>query len=530
MLAGAGFLVGWGVLCDSIAMAIAIAITMYVLVECCLSCKRLMFAFVAGATLPACILLFYNVICFGSPFSFSYAHQTTDVFATGSLHGLLGIDLPAPKAFFMLLVSPSRGLLMLSPFLLLGCVGLWTLLRSPIWKKEAIVLVAAMLGPLLVNAGFYGWDGGWTYGPRYLTASVPFLAIAAAPVLSRYRVLFLGLTVMSVALYVPAAVGCQYTPPLFVNPLLEVVLPLFVKGYWVGTPFGWKEGATPWGLLFLLLFLAPILFYVGVLAKKGASAAFSQRASHKLQLGVLAGVLVATMLVFDLVRTRSDGITAAELHRHLGKLLFDPWRIRPNLLPFAEHEFAQADRLLPESFRSGLGADLASSLFTSLACEAGWLRRIGRPEESGRVGNQALTALEQWLERLPVSERDFVFLRAGTTLALAGRADLGLEQLRRIPAMPADHPAFLMTSALDGLQQSRTTDALATARQLVACCPNSNELALFVKECVNSVNKPEDLAALRRLVNEAGEGRKKPERLRTVSRIIDIRLARLRDR
>jgi hypothetical protein len=531
MLTSAGFLVGWGVLSDYIAMTIAIAIAAYVLVECGLSCKRLMVAFMAGAAVPAGILLFYNTTCFGNPFSLSYAHQTTEVFAQASHHGVLGITFPAPKALFMLLVSPSRGLLTLSPFLLLGCLGLWTLWQSQIWRKEAIVLAAAILGPLLVNAGFYGWDGGWTYGPRYLTASVPFLAIAAAPVLNRYRVLFSGLAIISAALYLPAAVGCQYAPRLFLNPLVEVVFPLFLKGYWVGTPLGWKVGATPWALLLLPAFLAPSLFCVVILTPKNPSTTFLQRTKCKLQLGILASVLVAVALAFGLVRTPSDRIAAAESHRHLGKLLFDPWRIRPKLLSRAEEEFAQGNRVLPSNqLRSSLGINLASSWFTCLACESGWLQRIGRPEQSQRVANRALTALNQWLERSSVSERDFVFFRAATTLGLAGRADLGLQQLLRIPTMASDNPELLMTSALDRWQRGRTADALTGAGQLVVCCPDSNELALFVNECVKSVEKEEDFAALRRLVNEAANHRPMPERLRIVSRIIDIRLARLKDR
>jgi hypothetical protein len=530
MLTSSGFLVGWGVLSDYIAMTIAIAIAIYVLVECGLSRKRLTFAFMAGAAVPAGILLFYNLACFGDPFSLSYAHQTTKAFAQASRHGLLGIALPAPKALFMLLVSPSRGLLILSPFLLLSCLGLCRLLQSLVWRKEAIVLAAAILGTLLVNAGFYGWDGGWTYGPRYLTAGVPFLAIAAAPVLSRYRILFSGLAIISIALYLPAAIGCQYVPRFFVNPLIEVVLPLFCKGYWVNTPLGWREGATPWALLLLPVFLVPNLFFVVILARKGATATFSQGVSCKLQLGILASVLVAVMLVFGLFRTPSDAVAVAESHRDLGKLLFDPWRMRPDLLPRAEEQLAQGNLVLPSNqLRSSLGVDLASSWFTTLACESGWFRRIGRPEQSRRAANRALTVFEQWLERSTASERGFVFLRAATTLALAGRADLALQQLSQVPAMPSDNPTLLMTRAVDRLQQGHTADALTTARQLVTCCPDSKELVLFVNECAKSVEKVEDLTALRGLVDEAANGRQTPERLRVVSRIIDIRLARRRN-
>src|SRR5262249_26627791 len=140
-------------------------------------------------------------------------------------------------------------------------------------------------------------------------------------------------------------------------------------------------------------------------------------------------------------------------------------------------------------------------------------RGVGRLEESRRAAGRALTALEQWLERTPAPERGFVLFRGATTLALAGRADLGLEQLLRVPVMPSDNPALLMTTALDRLQRGRIADALTAARQLVVCCSNSNELALFVSECVKSVEKEGDLAALRRFVNEAANHRPMPDRL-----------------
>ena len=524
MLGMAGLLVGWGVLSDYIAVAIAIAITVYVLAESISSRKRLLLVFFVGAAVPAGILVLYNVVCFSSPFSLSYAHQTLEVFEQGSRHGLLGITFPDPKALFMLVFSPSRGLLMLSPFLLLGCAGLGTLLRNAAWKKEAVVLAAAILGPLLINAGFYGWHGGWTYGPRYLVAGVPFLAVAAAPVLGRVPFLFAGLAVVSVALYVPAAVGCQYPPQLFVNPLFEVVFPLFTKGYWVGTPLGSQDGATPWAIVPILAFVVPSVLYVAVLARSRASGGVSvRRVSNKVQLGMLVGAIVAGILVFGFARTRSDGVIAAELHLHLGRLLLDPWDVRPNLLAQAGEEFAQGERCLPENLRQAT-SDLISLQFTALAREAGWLWRIGRHSESEHVAGQALTALEQWLERLPTSKREFSRFQAGTLLALTGRADLGLQQLLRVSGLSPDHPTFLMTNALERLQRGQIADALATAHQLVVCCPDSNELALFVSECVQSEARPNDLEAVLSLVNEATHDGAIPERLRVTRRVIEARL------
>ncbi|PYL09965.1 MAG: hypothetical protein DME34_01415 [Verrucomicrobia bacterium] len=521
-MAAGGFLVGWGVLSDYIAAVIAIAITIYVVAETGFSRKYLA-AFLAGAAIPASILLFYNTVCFGSPLSLSYAHQTTDIMAEGSRHGLLGITLPAPKTLFMLLVSPSRGLFILSPFLLLACLGLTWLMQSPVWRKEAMVLAACFLGPLIVNAAFYGWHGGWAYGPRYLTAGVPFLAIAAAPVISRFPIVFSGLVVLSVAFYVPAGVGCQYVPAAFANPLVEAVFPLLAKGYWVDSPLGWQGAARPFALLALVIFLMPSMVYAALLARSRRSGAAAGRGpSRRVQFGALAGVAGAALVIIGVVRT--DNTAAAGLHGGLGKLLADPWDVRPDLLPQAEQEFALADGMLREDVRRKT-PDFISQRFASLAREAGSLWRAGRHEDSDRIAARAETVLEQWLERLPPSNRGGARFDAGTCLALAGRADLGLKQLERLPDLPEEHPTRILINALNELQRGRMAEALAIGRRLVACCRESVELALLIRELTQSAkNREHHLVAACSLMYDAAKAGSIPERLRVAHTILNARL------
>ena len=39
------------------------------------------------------------------------------------------------------------------------------------------VISVIVFGYIMINSGFYGWHGGWTFGPRYLVPMLPFLAI-----------------------------------------------------------------------------------------------------------------------------------------------------------------------------------------------------------------------------------------------------------------------------------------------------------------------------------------------------------------
>lgn len=81
--------------------------------------------------------------------------------------------------FMMWLISPSRGLLALSPFFIFG------FLRMPsIWKnaKEAPFLkwFVPCIVLYMVMYAFVNGVGGWTFGYRYMTELVPFLVIFAA--------------------------------------------------------------------------------------------------------------------------------------------------------------------------------------------------------------------------------------------------------------------------------------------------------------------------------------------------------------
>jgi hypothetical protein len=73
------------------------------------------------------------------------------------------------------LVSPSRGIFVFSPFLVLGFVGLlgYRAFRRPHRLVWAIVLWFAL--HLLITARAASWWGGWSFGPRLLTETVPGL-------------------------------------------------------------------------------------------------------------------------------------------------------------------------------------------------------------------------------------------------------------------------------------------------------------------------------------------------------------------
>ncbi len=81
-----------------------------------------------------------------------------------------------------LLVSPSRGLLVFSPFLALAFFGLYRTFRDSHWARWR-PLSLSVLALLLLYSCYSTWWGGMGYGPRYLSESCPYLVLLLAPVL-----------------------------------------------------------------------------------------------------------------------------------------------------------------------------------------------------------------------------------------------------------------------------------------------------------------------------------------------------------
>jgi len=98
--------------------------------------------------------------------------------------GLLGAH-PA-AALAGLLVSPGAGLLVFSPAL--AVAGLSLVHRRRAADRALIDLCWALFAVNLLFSSLYReWWGGWCYGPRYLTDSLPYLGVLAACGLEQLR-------------------------------------------------------------------------------------------------------------------------------------------------------------------------------------------------------------------------------------------------------------------------------------------------------------------------------------------------------
>jgi hypothetical protein len=95
----------------------------------------------------------------------------------------------SPWSLIGLLVAPSRGLFVYSPVLLFALPGLVYTLRSSPHPEERFMTVAGILVFLLYGC-VATWWGGWVFGPRWMTDTLPFFALwlARTPLPQRGRV------------------------------------------------------------------------------------------------------------------------------------------------------------------------------------------------------------------------------------------------------------------------------------------------------------------------------------------------------
>jgi hypothetical protein len=173
----AGFLLSWAAVCEYPVAVPAVVLVLAALPR--LGARRSLTLAVGGAV-PLVLLGVYNAVCFGSPFALSTAHEAYGSFAALVRTGVFGISWPTLGGLAGLLLSPSRGLLVWAPLVMLALVGG---AARPLWPEDRgarVALVAAPTALIIVMSGYPNWHGGWFPGPRYLLPVLPLAFVMAA--------------------------------------------------------------------------------------------------------------------------------------------------------------------------------------------------------------------------------------------------------------------------------------------------------------------------------------------------------------
>ena len=162
--------------------------------------KRRLAAFLLPAATAGFAVAAYNVAVFGQPLGGYPLLMRPGFFQHSALEGIAG-----------LFVSPGKGLLVFSPFLLF-LLGRPFVRGTPEDRRLTLCLAAgsAALVLLLARAD---WRGGYCFGPRFLTDLLPVFVWLLIPVAARLgrssRPVFVAAVLLSM---VPQAIGVFFYP------------------------------------------------------------------------------------------------------------------------------------------------------------------------------------------------------------------------------------------------------------------------------------------------------------------------------
>ncbi|MDP2345328.1 MAG: hypothetical protein Q8O67_30570 [Deltaproteobacteria bacterium] len=377
------------------------------------------------AALPTMIA---HTLMFGAPWRTGYSSLDNPDYQPLVEGTFFGIGLPQPAVLFSVLFSPELGLFFFSPLLLCGIAGI-----ALLPKQVRAVVVAVVCAFLLFIAGFRGWRGGWSVGPRYISELAGVLTVTAVVALQRLpsttaRWLAFGGAAIGVVHSGVAGALFPHLPDVLRNPVVELALPLVVRGV--------CPDSVP-----LLLGLSPavaVVVVVGVVALPLLVVALVHR-----ERAVIAVLVVPLVILVDAaLPSTKPAIAGREVRRAL-----DNWRPERGV-PYLEGGPADPRVLLAIDRGRALRGKTISCAFAGPLPRrpdvgGGGLRAAlaGIPDGAlvivddalgphiGPAGGSALvvtfTDLDRHLTRFPCAGDVFVVQRPGAPLKLRGLTATG---------------------------------------------------------------------------------------------------------
>lgn len=209
----AGLLAGLAIVFEYPTALIGLVLAGYVLGAAPRLARGVVYA--TGAVVGALPLVAYHWRVYDSPFHTPYDDVVAIPGRTGhdvvgsNGEGFLGVTTPRFSDAVSLLIDGDRGLLILSPLVLAGVVGLVLLWRAG-RRAESLTCLAIGAAMLVYNSGytpvFGGIWGGGSPGPRLLLTTLPFLMLGAGVVFRRAALAVIALLVASTAIFAAATV------------------------------------------------------------------------------------------------------------------------------------------------------------------------------------------------------------------------------------------------------------------------------------------------------------------------------------
>jgi hypothetical protein len=214
-------------------------------------------AYILGGIVGIVPLLIYNHYAFNSWTHLAYSDVPRQQ------KGFFGIGAPSLKVLSTLLLD-SRGLLTISPVLIMGAIGT-VLLYKRGKRAEALSIGGICLCYVGYNSGYYLPFGGGFMGPRFLTTMLPFLAVPLGIAFKRFPGPTIALAAISITTTVLATithplVGYENETVVWVRYLSKALFqPTIASAYGLGRGWGgiWPFLLTAGGAIVLAAWATP---------------------------------------------------------------------------------------------------------------------------------------------------------------------------------------------------------------------------------------------------------------------------------
>lgn len=200
--------------------------------------------FLAGIMPGLLIVLFYNYHLTGSFFQTAYSYEVNE----HKQHARdIGLYFPKISTLYQLIFSTYRGVLYYTPILLFMLwygvkYGYQNIAKRAGDRMKYIIagltnyLLITVVSYLLFYSAYYVWDGGWSFGPRYLIPIVVILLYESVIFLSARpfsRYVFYAISGMGIILtWMDKSTKIFQIPSnqaTFGNPILSIIIPDFFK-------------------------------------------------------------------------------------------------------------------------------------------------------------------------------------------------------------------------------------------------------------------------------------------------------------
>jgi hypothetical protein len=264
-LVGSGLLLGLSVLVEYTMVPVAAAVAAHALWV-----HRRRGLLVVAAGIPAAIgLLAYQWAAFGSPFTFSYSQSAFRAAADDK--GLRDLHLPLAERAFKA-IAGERGLLVVSPVLLLAIVGMVIAIRAARGPRRSGLIAAAVAAGsvIAVQMAWSNPTGGDSPGPRYATAAAAFLLPGLVVAWQRWRLASLALATIGTLIMFAAT----FTDPIEARDSSNAIgiwLGKLFRGEWTDTLFSQALGRNSASVLVIPLALGGAALVASLL--RGSSTA-----------------------------------------------------------------------------------------------------------------------------------------------------------------------------------------------------------------------------------------------------------------